>query len=357
MGRCQVCGEESREISDFVSFCANCISNLTEPEALHNQYRRRFGLPARPPRGGKPCKLCVNACEIPEGSTGFCGSRRNTGGRLMGGLPSGTTVSWYRDPLPTNCVADWVCAGGTGAGYPKFAYSSGPETGYENLAVFYIGCNFDCLFCQNWHWRDALRGGRRSAEEIARAVTRRVSCICYFGGDPSPHLPHALRASRLALERNRGRILRICWETNGAMNPRLLDAMLKLSLKTGGCIKFDLKAFDDKLHRLLCGVTNERTLENFRRASEWVELRPEPPLLVASTLLVPGYVREEEVYKIARFIASLNPDIPYALLAFHPQFCMSDLPTTSRSHAYEAKQLAELAGLRRVRLGNIHLLR
>ena len=52
---------------------------------------------------------------------------------------------------------------------------------------------------------------------------------------------------------------------------------------------------------------------------------PVPPLLIASTLLVPGYVNENEVGGIARFIASINPDIPYSLLAYCPHFYMSDL--------------------------------
>ncbi len=77
---------------------------------------------------------------------------------------------------------------------------------------------------------------------------------------------------------------------------------------------------------------------------------------VASTLLVTGYVDVEEVSAIARFIAELNPNIPYSLLGFHPNFYMDDLPTTSRSHAFRCKEAAEATGLRRVNIGNLHLL-
>ncbi len=59
---------------------------------------------------------------------------------------------------------------------------------------------------------------------------------------------------------------------------------------------------------------------------------------------------------LARFIAGLDPDIPYSLLAFCPQFYLHDLPMTSRDHAEEALRVARLAGLRRVRIGNRHLL-
>jgi len=85
-------------------------------------------------------------------------------------------------------------------------------------------------------------------------------------------------------------------------------------------------------------------------------LPEDPPLLIASTLLVPGYVDESEVPAIARFIAGLNPRIPYSLLAFYPQFYLDDLPTTSRSHAHRCLSIAEKAGLKNVHVGNVHLL-
>ena len=162
-------------------------------------------------------------------------------------------VSWYYDGLPTNCVADWVCPGGVGAGYPQYAHTKGPEYGFKNLAVFYHGCSFDCLFCQNWTHRERVWDRKRSTpEDLARAVDERTSCICYFGGDPTPQLPHFIEVSKRALERTAGRILRICWETNGH-DPDLLDRVLNLSLESGGCIKFDIKAWNNSLHMALCG--------------------------------------------------------------------------------------------------------
>ena len=132
--------------------------------------------------------------------------------------------------------------------------------------------------------------------------------------------------------------------------------MAELSVESGGCIKFDLKAWDDSLHRALCGATNRRTLRNFEYVGGWISQRPDPPPLVASTLLVPGYVEADQVEQIARFIARLDPSIPYALLAFHPGFEMSDLPTTSRHQAESCLAAARGVGLSRVRIGNVHLL-
>ena len=140
------------------------------------------------------------------------------------------------------------------------------------------------------------------------------------------------------------------------MHLALLRQAAELSLHSGGCIKFDLKAWSEELHIALCGVSNKRTLANFKQLAQYADKRPSPPFLVASTLLVPGYIDREEVSRIAAFIASLNPDIPYALLAFHPQFMMNDLPPTSRRHAVECLEAAKAQGLTNVRFGNIHLL-
>jgi pyruvate formate lyase activating enzyme len=279
-------------------------------------------------------------------------------GQLRGGNPAGARVSYYYDPLPTNCVADWFCPEGSSARHPVAAARYGPELARVNLAVFYHACNFNCLFCQNWTFKKAtFRGERLSAAALARAAHTRTACICYFGGDPTPQLPHALAVSRLAMAaaQKAGRTLRICWETNGAMQEPWLKPLADTALASGGIIKFDLKAFSEEMHLALCGVSNEQTLKNFARLARRLQERPDLPLLTASTLLVPGYVDLEEVHGLARFVASLNPGIPYSLLGFHPHFVLNDLPRTSRDFAFRARQAALDAGLKRVNLGNLHL--
>lgn len=136
----------------------------------------------------------------------------------------------------------------------------------------------------------------------------------------------------------------------------MLDFALQLSLESGGCIKFDLKAFDEALHTVLTGGSNRRSLENFVRAAARASERRDPPLLVASTLLVTGYVDAGEDLRIARFRAGLNPGIPYSLLGFVPHFYVADLPRTSVQHAQEAQNAARSVRLRNVRIGNPHLL-
>jgi len=348
-GTCSACGRQSPLIASILGACADCIRERPEEvlpriREMQAQTRLEFDLPTKPPANpqGVHCPLCANECSIPEGERGFCGLRENREGKLihLAGTARKGILYWYYDPLPTNCVADWVCPGHT-------------KYGYKNLAVFYGACSLNCLFCQNWHYRQmSPRDRGMTAQELADKADARTYCVCYFGGDPTPQMPHALATSHILAERG----VRICWETNGTMQPKLLEKAVQLSLDTGGCIKFDLKAYDESLHLALTGVSNKRTLENFARAARHIPERPEPPLVVASTLLVPGYVDVKEVSQIASFIASFDPSIPYALLGFHPHFYMPDLPRTSVRHAEEAEAAARAAGLTNVRIGNRHLL-
>jgi len=171
-------------------------------------------------------------------------------------------------------------------------------------------------------------------------------------------MPHAIKTSRLAVERatEEKRILRICWETNGYWKEEMALKAAELSLKSGGNIKFDLKTWNPNLNLGLCGVSNEPTLKSFKLIGEkFFKMRPELPVLTVSTLLVPGYVDAEEVGDMAHFIAEVDPNIPYTLLAFYPQYVMNDLPTTSREQANQCYDAAKKY-LENVRIGNIHLL-
>lgn len=191
-----------------------------------------------------------------------------------------------------------------------------------------------------------------SAADLAANANSRTFCVCFFGGDPSSQMPHTL-ATADKLAKNG---IRICWETNGMMHPKFLKRALRYSLETGGCIKFDLKAYNEGIHQAISGVSNQRTLENFTLAAEHYAQRTEIPLVIASTLLIPGYIDELEVYSIAEFIAAIDRDIPYSLLGFAPNFYMSDLPCTSVEQAQSAYNAACKAGLRNVHIGNRHLL-
>ena len=365
---CILCKKKSNLVSKTLGICLECIRKYPKKSrriasVAHKKIREEFSLPQFPPKDkdGLYCGLCINNCKIGLNNKGYCGLRVNYDNKIIsyrGIGKSKALVEWYYDFLPTNCVADWVCPGCSNSGFPQYSYSSTPEFGYKNLAVFFGACTLNCLFCQNWHFRDMTQklAPIRNIDELVNAVDSRTSCICFFGGDPSTQMDFALNASQKAGRSKKGKHLRICWETNGTMSKKYLKKAVEISLKTGGCIKFDIKAFDSNLYFVLTGSSNKNTLKNFETASQFIYKRKNLPLVIASTLLVPGYIDEIEIKKISEFIYDCSPDIPYKLLGFHPQFYMSDLTPISKKLAYSCLETAKRCGLTNVDIGNRNLL-
>ncbi|MFW9799032.1 MAG: radical SAM protein [Candidatus Thorarchaeota archaeon] len=342
-----------RIASRSIGLCSECLgSNESALDFVSNQHeklRAKEGLVSTIPKKGKfVCADCGNHCRINEGQLGFCNLRRVEQGKIVHRFQGRAIVSWYFDPIPTNCVADWVCP--VTKGDPTFTYSRR----LNNLAVFYGSCNSDCLFCQNGSFRAMMARGRPSMtpKELASAANDRTACVCYFGGDPACNPIHSLETSKLL---NMDRQVRVCYETNGNISRKWLAPIVDIVRETGGTIKFDLKAVTPWLYTALTGMSNVAPLNNFRRLAKVGHDR-EGEFLVASILLVPGYVDVGEVKRLCDFIAECDPTIPTALLGFSPHHAMPDLPRTSRAHAEASRETASEAGLTNIRIGNLGLL-
>lgn len=364
---CRICEKPSQFLSRAIDVCRSCIRDnpydaIRVALENHAKVRRIFKLSEEIPKtqSGIPCNLCSNECKMGIGESGYCGLRKNEKGRLVSLVnPNNGLYHAYLDPHVTNCCSAWFCPAGTGAGYPKFSFCKGPEIGYYNLAIFFYGCNFDCLFCQNWSHKDIDSAPSNSIDDLVERTLRnsKITCWCFFGGSPEPQLPFAIKASERVLELiPKNRILRICFEWNGCGHPSLVRKAAELAFSSGGNIKFDLKCFDENMSLALSGVSNKRAFRNFEMiARDFHPLRKDPPILTATTLMIPGYVDTEEVEGIAKFIASLDRRIPYSLLAFHPDFLMNDLPVTPLNQAFNCHRVAR-KHLERVNIGNLHLL-
>nr|WP_048060539.1 radical SAM protein [Methanothermus fervidus] len=359
--KCKICGESRPYISKVFGICKECILEggeaIKHVRKIHGEIRKKFNLPPEPPKDGNvKCNICSNKCRMKENEVGYCGLRMNIRGKLRSLVSDEEALLYtYLDPIPTNCCAAWFCPGCTGRGYPKYAYKNGPEYGFYNLASFFYGCNFDCVYCQNISHKNLWKAPKMTIEKFVNEVkNEKITCICYFGGSPEPQLPFAIKASKEALKLGK-KILRICWEWNGCGNEKLVKRAAKIAGESGGIIKFDLKCFDENLSIALSGVSNKQAYKNFKMIGEKFFDRYDIPVLTATTLLVPGYVDKDEVRKISKFIAEINDEIPYQLLVFHPDYMMMDLPITPRKQVYECFNEAKKY-LKNVDIGNIHLI-
>jgi len=363
--KCKFCGEK-KTITKVLGYCKNCIRKgnkeiLKDIIRAHYSARRIYALPEERPKKGILCGECANNCIIDKGQRGYCNLVENLNGRLFK-VSDGDKgfLDYYLDPLPTNCVAEWLCPGCTGRGYPTYAYSRIAEYGYQNLAVFLKSCSLDCLFCQNWHFRRARPFEERkvSTVELCSKVTSSVSCVCWFGGDPSTQMQFTLTASKVMSQESKreGKIFRICWETNGLIREDYAAEAAQLSLETGGTIKFDLKVYNDELGIALLGRSQKQSFNMFKMLYDRFGQKKDIESFTISTLLIPGYVENEEVREISEFLSSIDNEIPYSLLAFSPNFLMYDLPTTSTRQADECYEVAKLCGLKNVHIGNRILL-
>lgn len=338
---CSRCGKYPA--AGIIGLCTSCVRESPDIDiaAIHKSSRHKYGLPLSPPRAkaGKRCFLCSNRCSLVPGDTGYCGMRINREGKTGPVTREGYALAhFYKDPLPTNCCASWFCE------------ASGEQG--NNLAVFFYGCNLDCLFCQNHSHKNLEFAEMVSMDELLKAaMARDIRCICFFGGSPEPQLPFALQlAERICHESDKKK--RICWEWNGCGNLSSVKKAAELSILSGGIVKFDLKAFHLNIGRVLCGVDISMSFSNFSRVAQ---LNRDKNYLTATTLLVPYYIDEKEVGQIAGFIAGLDPNIPYSLLVYHPRNFLKDLPITPGIQV-EKCYSAACQRLNRINIGNKHLL-
>jgi pyruvate formate lyase activating enzyme len=113
--------------------------------------------------------------------------------------------------------------------------------------------------------------------------------------------------------------------------------------------KVDLKSFDDRHYHELGGRIGP-ILESIRRIHSmglWLEI---------VTLLIPNFNdSEDELRRLTEFIASVSPDIPWHVTAFHTDYKMQggDERDTTAEDLMHAAEIGRQAGLRYIYLGNL----
>ncbi len=136
---------------------------------------------------------------------------------------------------------------------------------------------------------------------------------------------------------------RCVYISNGNATPQVLDYLRPYL--TG--YKIDLKSMNDKNYRHL-GTTLNNVLDGIRLVHArgiWLEI---------VTLVIPGFNdSNEELWDAARFIASISPDIPWHVTAFHKDYKMLDSDNTTADDLIRAAEIGVEAGLHYVYAGNL----
>jgi pyruvate formate lyase activating enzyme len=272
------------------------------------------------------CVACGHRCVIPPGRRGVCQVRFNEAGTLR--VPWGYVAGVNVDPVEKK---------------PFFHVLPGAKA----LSFGMLGCDYHCAYCQNWLSSQALRDPEAgtptqlvSPDDLVQLALRRGAPIM------TSTYNEPLITSEWAVsifQRARAAGLLCSYVSNGNATPEVLDLLAPwLTL-----YKVDLKSFRDGTYRRL-GGTLERvqwTIAELVRRTVWVEV---------VTLLVPGLNdSREELADMARFLASISPDIPWHVTAFHRDYRLHDHADTDVRGLLRAAEIGVEAGLRHVYVGNL----
>ena len=87
------------------------------------------------------------------------------------------------------------------------------------------------------------------------------------------------------------------------------------------------------------------SIKTMKRLGIWIEI---------TTLVVTGRNDSDEEFKdIARFIADVDPAIPWHISRFHPDFKYLESVPTPIERLKRAREIAKEAGLENIHLGNV----
>jgi pyruvate formate lyase activating enzyme len=298
---------------------ANILDRLTAAGELYESL----------PEGSIRCTACGHRCLIRPGRRGICQVRFNQDGELR--VPWGYVAALQADPIEK-----------------KPFYHVMP--GATALTFGMLGCDFHCGYCQNWLTSQTLRDPaadesvslvqRLSPEQMVQ-IARRTGAEIIASSYNEPLITSEWAAAIFKQATQAG--LKCVYVSNGNSTPEVLDYILPYL----SGMKIDLKSMQDKNYRKLGGVL-KNVLDTIKRVKErglWLEV---------VTLVVPGFNDgNDELWEAARFLASVSPNIPWHVTAFHSDYKMSDTDNTPARTLLQAADIGREAGLQYVYAGNL----
>ena len=272
------------------------------------------------------CYACGHRCLIKEGKRGICKVRYNESGRLM--VPSNYVAALQCDPTEKK---------------PFFHALPGSDT----LTFGMLGCDLHCAYCQNWISSQALRDDAAGVAPRYVTAERLISLAHAYGAamvgssynEPLITAEWAVEVFKKAKPAG----FKTAFISNGNATPQVLDYLRPWT----DCYKIDLKTMSDRNYRQLGGVV-DNILETVKMVHErgfWEEI---------VTLVIPGFNdSEDELKRAADFIASVSPDIPWHVTAFHQDYHMTENANTTPEQLIRACEIGREAGLRYIYAGNL----
>jgi len=274
------------------------------------------------------CKACNQRCVLDVGEYGKCGIRKNENGDLYLTV-YGLAAAFNIDPIEKK---------------PLFHFLPGTEI----LSVGTVGCNFSCKFCQNFEISQypqehnyEVFGTTLMPETIVNiAKTRKIPSIAFTYNEPVVVFEYAYDTFKLAKQNG----IKTVFVSSGYETKEAIDT-IKPYLDAAN---IDLKAFTDRFYREICGARLKPVLDSIEytyKQGIWIEI---------TTLIIPGENdSKEELRDIARFIASINKNIPWHVSRFYPMYKMLDRPPTPIEKLKEAYEIGKEEGLNYVYVGNV----
>lgn len=276
------------------------------------------------------CGTCQWRCSINPGKFGVCRMYQNVDGTLQN-LSYARVSSMAADPIEKK---------------PLFHFFPGTLA----FSVGGWGCNFQCRGCQNWQIssvrdHNQTYGAREILPEQLIELTERNNCqgIAWTYNEPSIWFEYTLDGARLAKEKG----LYTVYVTNGYLTPEALDIIGPYL----DAWRVDVKGFTDSVYHRLARITHWREiLEVAERAKTKWNMHVEVITNIIPTL----NDDDEQLQGIARWIHdSLGELTPWHVTRFHPQYQMTELPSTLIATLEHACDIGRAAGLRFVYLGNV----
>jgi pyruvate formate lyase activating enzyme len=274
------------------------------------------------------CNLCSHRCELKPGVFGKCGVRQNRKGKLYTYV-YGEVIAAHVDPIEKKPLYHFL-------------------PGTSSFSVATVGCNFRCPFCQNWQISQGVKKGDMMdsgqpfwPKDIVKAAQEHdCRSISYTYTEPTIYFEYAFETARIAHEKGLVNV----FVTNGYMTR---EALYTIKPYLDAC-NVDLKSFREDFYKDICRAELKPVLDTIRYLKElyiWVEV---------TTLVVPNKNdTEEELGEIACFIAGVDPDIPWHISRFHPDYKYTDSLPTPIETLHRAYEAGKDAGLRYIYIGNV----